>query len=72
MPNWRIASTRSAQFTPQREKSLGAAIYIPLLPPKDEQRAIAGFLDRETAKIDALIAKVRVAIVRLKELTDPP
>ena len=35
---------------------------------KDEQRAIAAFLDRETAKIDALIAKVREVIDRLKEL----
>ena len=55
-----IASTRSAQPHLNAEE-LGAAIC--LLPPKDEQRAIAGFLDRETAKIDALIAKVRVAIV---------
>ncbi|GIX49461.1 MAG: hypothetical protein KatS3mg131_3672 [Candidatus Tectimicrobiota bacterium] len=37
------------------------------LPPLPEQRAIAAFLDRETAKIDALIAKVREAIERLKE-----
>ncbi len=37
-------------------------------PPFDEQRAIAAFLDRETARIDALIAKVRDAIERLKEL----
>ena len=37
-------------------------------PPLDEQRAIAAFLDRETAKIDALIAKIREAIDRLKEL----
>ena len=35
---------------------------------KDEQRAIAAFLDRETAKIDALVAKVQEAIDRLKEL----
>ena len=34
----------------------------------EEQRAIASYLDRETAKIDALIAKVREAIERLKEL----
>jgi type I restriction enzyme S subunit len=33
-----------------------------------EQLAIAAFLDRETAKLDALIAKVREAINRLKEL----
>ena len=38
------------------------------LPPDLEQRAIAAFLDRETAKIEALIVKVREAIERLKEL----
>jgi restriction endonuclease S subunit len=37
-------------------------------PPKIEQHAIVTFLDRETAKIDALIAKIREAIERLKEL----
>ncbi len=36
-------------------------------PPLDEQRAIATFLDRETAKIDVLIAKVHEAIDHLKE-----
>jgi len=36
-------------------------------PPLPEQRAIVAFLDRETAKIDALIAKVREVIERLKE-----
>ncbi|MEB2284742.1 MAG: hypothetical protein B6D46_13435 [Polyangiaceae bacterium UTPRO1] len=38
------------------------------LPSKSEQRTIAAFLDRETARIDALIAKIRDAIDRLKEL----
>ena len=38
------------------------------IPPLSEQRAIAEFLDRETRKIDALVAKVREAIGRLKEL----
>ena len=38
------------------------------VPPLPEQRAIAAFLDRETAQIDALIAKVQEAIDRLKEL----
>jgi type I restriction enzyme, S subunit len=33
-----------------------------------EQRAIAAFLDRETARIDALVSKVCEAIDRLKEL----
>ena len=37
-------------------------------PANSEQRAIAAFLDRETANIDALIAKVQEAIDRLKEL----
>ncbi len=36
-------------------------------PPMAEQRAIAEFLDRETARIDTLIAKVRQAIDYLKE-----
>lgn len=37
------------------------------LPAIPDQRAIATFLDRETAKIDALVAKIRDAIDRLKE-----
>jgi len=37
------------------------------LPPLDEQRAIAAFLDRETAKIDELIAKKQRLIELLKE-----
>jgi len=38
------------------------------VPPMCEQQAIAEFLDRETGRIDALVAKVREAIERLKEL----
>ena len=37
------------------------------VPPLKEQRAIADFLDRETAKIDGLVAKVDTAIARLRE-----
>ncbi len=37
------------------------------LPPLPEQQAIAAFLDRETAKIDALSSKVTTVIERLKE-----
>ncbi len=37
------------------------------LPPLPEQRAIASFLDRETARIDALISKVREGIEKLRE-----
>ena len=36
-------------------------------PPRSERWEIAGYLDCETAKIDALIAKVRQAIDHLKE-----
>ena len=38
-----------------------------LLPLSSEQRTIADYLDRETAKIDALIARNEVLIERLKE-----
>ena len=37
------------------------------LPMRDEQIAIADFLDRETGKIDTLVAKNRTLIERLKE-----
>jgi len=37
------------------------------LPPLTEQTAIVDFLDRETAKIDTLVAKVETTIERLRE-----
>ena len=37
------------------------------VPPTDEQTAIAAFLDRETAKIDGLVAEQRRLIELLKE-----
>ncbi|MCY4614848.1 MAG: restriction endonuclease subunit S [Chloroflexi bacterium] len=37
------------------------------LPPLDEQRAITAYLDRETERIDALVAKKRLLIERLEE-----
>ena len=37
------------------------------IPPRPEQRAIARFLDHQTARIDALVAKTRAAIERLRE-----
>jgi type I restriction enzyme S subunit len=47
--------------------SILGAVRVPSVPAT-EQRTIAAFLDRETARIDALIAEVRDAIERLKEL----
>jgi type I restriction enzyme S subunit len=41
-------------------------LFIPL-PPLAEQQAIAAFLDRECARIDALIGKAEQAIVLLRE-----
>ena len=46
---------------------IGSSSPIPI-PPKEEQRAIATYLDRETRKIEDLVAKVQEAIDRLKEL----
>lgn len=43
-----------------------AALPIPL-PPPGEQRRIADFLDRETAQIDALVAKQEQLIAGLRE-----
>ncbi|MBX6330922.1 MAG: restriction endonuclease subunit S [Gemmatimonadaceae bacterium] len=76
---WLLYALRSrAAFAQLEAGALGAAIRginirdlkraSLAVPPPDEQRAIADFLDRETSRIDALITKVRDAIDRLKEL----
>lgn len=44
-----------------------AADFNPAWPPLVEQDAIAAFLDRETAKIDALVAEQRTLIEKLRE-----
>jgi restriction endonuclease S subunit len=41
-------------------------LFVPI-PPPTEQRAIADYLDRETNKIDRMVAKVEEAIERLQE-----
>ena len=43
------------------------ANFVLALPPLDEQRAIAAFLDRETAKIDALLSAKERQIEFLRE-----
>jgi type I restriction enzyme S subunit len=40
---------------------------VAVLPPRAEQRAIADFLERETAHIDRMISRVEIAIERLQE-----
>ena len=47
-----------------KKESLSEKLYI---PPQQEQLAIASFLDRETAKIDALIAEQQRLIELLQE-----
>jgi type I restriction enzyme, S subunit len=47
-----------------KKESLGEKLYI---PPQQEQLAIANFLDRETTKIDALIAEQQRLIELLQE-----
>ncbi len=74
-PNWlaKLLEVMSLNQYSQSAAQPGLSVETigPLAVPvalKDEQRAIAVFLDRETAKIDTLVAKVREAIDRLKEL----
>lgn len=43
-----------------------ANTFVPV-PPEKEQRAIAGFLDRETARVDALIERQKGLVDLLKE-----
>jgi type I restriction enzyme S subunit len=52
---------------PNLSQDLLRSVRLPT-PPVPEQSAIVAFLDRQTARIDALVAKVRDAIERLKEL----
>jgi type I restriction enzyme S subunit len=76
--DWLLHALKSTAVYGQLEAgALGATIrginirdlkraLIPV-PPREEQRAIAAFLERETARIAALIGSVRDAVDRLKE-----
>ena len=59
------ASTYGAKMPRTNWNFIGSLVLA--VPPLDEQRAIADYLDRETAKIDTLLAKVEAAIDRLRE-----
>ncbi len=51
---------------PKLNRETLSALRLPV-PLVSEQQAIADFLDRETSKIDALVAKVEIIIERLQE-----
>lgn len=59
---------RGSTFTELSSGQLGS--FPLLLPPLEEQATIAGYLDRETARIDALIAKQERLIELLWEKRD--
>ncbi len=64
---WSWLSGTFIQATIQNVSAERYANLRVTLPPLREQQQITSFLDRETAKLDALIAKVREGIEKLKE-----
>ena len=54
-------------INPKLMNNVMAGIRVPV-PPVAEQKTVVEFLDQETANIDELVATVREAIARLKEL----
>ncbi len=64
---WQWLGSSFIQATIQNVSAEKYGELLVPLPPLPEQRAIAAFLDRETARIDALKAKIQKAIELLKE-----
>ncbi len=72
---WAVRSDPFVAFVIANSEGVGYPAIAPgrlaalklAIPGKDEQRAIAAFLDRETARIDALIAKKEHVIELLRE-----
>ncbi len=62
---WSVLESDRVAMPKINRETLGE-LRMPV-PPIPEQRAIAGHLDRETAKIDRMVAKVEEAIERLQE-----
>ena len=60
-----VARSTGVSYPAISARQIGV-LSIPL-PPLNEQRAIAEYLDRETERIDALVAKKRQLIERLQE-----
>ena len=63
--NWVGSLVRGSTRDRVSRSMLGS--FVGPFPPPGDQRAIAGFLDSETAKIAALIARIREAIHLLNE-----
>ncbi len=59
------SSTYGAKM-PRASWDFIGSLPVPV-PSADEQRAIAAFLDRETARIDALVEKIKTSINLLRE-----
>ncbi|MBS1787187.1 MAG: restriction endonuclease subunit S [Acidobacteria bacterium] len=64
---WQWLSSIFIQSTIQNVSGEKYADLFLSLPPLAEQQAIAAFLDRETGRMDRLVAKKRELIERLKE-----
>src|SRR5207247_5710751 len=60
-----VANSKGVSFPAINESEM--ATYEIAAPRESEQRAIATFLDRETARIDALVAKKERVIELLQE-----
>lgn len=60
-----LSSGKGSTFSELSAHGLGS--HRVAFPPRPEQQAIAGYLDRETAKLDALVAKIQTAGERLRE-----
>ena len=60
-----VANSKGVSFPAINESEM--ATYEVATPPSNEQRAIAAFLDRETAKVDALVVKKERLIELLQE-----
>ncbi len=60
-----VANSKGVSFPAINESEM--ATYELARPPEPEQRAIAAFLDRETARLDALVAKKERLIELLQE-----
>lgn len=66
-PELRALNMGSTHQTIYQRDAAGIQIVV---PPIDEQRAIVGYLDRETARIDALIEEQQRLIEILQELRE--